>query len=64
MLSFHSMPLNPLVPKLTTQLLAGAQIPMTQRLTHIDYIIKSRIQASTSIKLYFGSLHLNIKINL
>ena len=50
MLSFDFVPLNPLAPKLTTQLSAGAQIPMTQLLARIDYIIKSRIQAATGIK--------------
>ena len=47
MLSFDSMPLDPLTPKLTMQLSAGAQIPMTQRLARIDYIIECRIQALT-----------------
>ena len=56
MLSSHFVPLDPLAPKLTMQLSAGAQIPMTQRLTRIDYIIKSCIQAATSIKtLYWQS---------
>ena len=50
MLSFDFVPLDPLVPKLTTRLSADAQIPMTQQLTRIDYIIKSRIQAATGIK--------------
>ena len=64
MLSLHSVPLDPLAPKLTTQLSADAQIPTTQQLARIDYLIECRIQTVTSIKSYFGSLHtLNIKIN-
>ena len=47
MLSFNIVPLDPLMPKLTTQLSAGAQIPMTPRLARIDYIINSCIQAAT-----------------
>ena len=50
MLSFNSMPLDPLAPKLTTRLSAGAQIPMTQRLACINYIIECCIQAATEIK--------------
>ena len=53
MLSFHSVPLNPLVPELTTRLSTGAQIPMTQQLARIDYLIVCHIQAVTSIKYYF-----------
>ena len=49
------MPLNPLVLKLTMRLSAEAQIPMTQQLAHINYIIECRIQAVTGIKHYFGS---------
>ena len=61
-LSFDIVPLDPLAPKLMTRLSASAQIPMTQRLARIDYIIECRIQAVTSTKYYFGSLHtLNIK---
>ena len=44
------MPLDPLTPKLMTQLSADAQIPTTQQLAHIDYIINSHIQAVTGIK--------------
>ena len=50
MLSFDSVPLDPLVPKLMMWLSVGAQIPTTQRLVRIDYIIECRIQAVTSIK--------------
>ena len=64
MLSFDIVPLDPLVPKLTMQLSSGAQIPMTQQLVRIDYIIECRIQALTWNKSYFGSLPSNIKINL
>ena len=60
MLSFNFVPLDPLAPKLTMQLSSGAQIPMTQRLACIDYIIECRIQAATPIKYYFGSLHIEI----
>ena len=49
-LSFNSMPLDPLAPRLTMRLLADAQIPTTQRLTRVDYIIDSHIQAVTGIK--------------
>ena len=56
-LSFDIVPLDPLAPELMTRLSAGTQIPMTQRLVHIDYIIESRIQAATPIKTYFGSPH-------
>ena len=51
-LSFDIVPLDPLMPKLTTRLSAGAQIPMTQRHACIDYIIKCCIQAVTSIKFF------------
>ena len=54
-LSFDSMPLDPLAPKLMMRQSAGTQIPMAQQLAHVDYIIKSHIQAVTGIKLYFGS---------
>ena len=54
-LSFNIVPLDPLAPKFMTRLSAGTQIPMTQRLARINYIIKCHIQAVTSIKLYFGS---------
>ena len=50
MLSFDSMPLDLLVPKLMMRLSADAQIPTTQWLAHINYIIKCRIQALTPIK--------------
>ena len=60
MLSFHSMPLNPLVPKLTTWLSADAQIPTTQQLTHVNYIIESHIQAATSIINIFWQSHIKI----
>ena len=64
MLSLHSMPLDHLAPELMTQLSAGAQIPTTQRLTRIDYLIVCRIQAVTSIKHYILAVTLlNIKIN-
>ena len=46
-LSFDIVPLDPLTPKLTTRLSAGAQIPTTQQLVHIDYIIECHIQAAT-----------------
>ena len=46
-LSLHSMPLDPLVPKLTMRLSAGAQIPMTQKLTCINYLIVCHIQPAT-----------------
>ena len=50
MLSFDFVPLDPLAHKLTTRLSAGAQIPMTQQLARIDYIINSCIQAAIAIK--------------
>ena len=56
-LSFDIVPLDPLTPKLTTRLSAGAQIPMTQQLAHIDYIINNRIQAATWNKTYFWQSH-------
>ena len=46
-LSFHSVPLDPLAPELMTQLSTGAQIPTTQQLARIDYLIVCRIQAAT-----------------
>ena len=64
MLSFDIVPLDSLAPKLMMRLSASAQIPMTQRLARIDYIIECRIQASTWNKHYFGSHTLNIKIKI
>ena len=64
MLSFNIVPLDPLMPKLMTRLSAGAQIPMTQQLARIDYIIMCCIQASTWNKHYIlAIILLNIKIN-
>ena len=37
MLSFNIVPLDSLAPKLTMWLSAGAQIPTTLQLAHIDY---------------------------
>ena len=57
MLSFDSVPLDPLAPKLTMRLSADAQIPMTSQLACIDYIIDSRIQAATWNKNIFLAVY-------